>query len=466
VLFRPLPQGMQLLEAAVAAMDDPGIVPPPQDMASIGERMRRAYARSRARGYADLSKSEKRKLPFAYWVGSDPVLSQVEPDLVRQYWGKYLPEALRASPRSAKRWLAPLFFVYCERFSESDPFFKDFAAKLSALISLASGLYAQKLLDLNQSLGFFNPAEAPRRIANYIFINRSKGLDHLLLERQLWPAFLQTQMGVAIFKAALAIEISRFRDEQAAIFMMDWAKCGGTHIARSESRIQFANALLAPWAGHRPPDYVKNKLIDFFIQPGGYGDPRVDGHKHYQWDGVSQQARGVILHWLTGDTLRGFMRVLKITADEIWQHRQKFWMAYYEHGHIDEAWMALGVDAWRESASLRRETKGMGCGRLDGGAASDQSVLLLKIGDLVFTEWSHNGSLRAFKEGNPSAPRFYKDSYHGTDLRAATSLDFHDGLNQRPQLPHWHSDKGTWQRTARDFIRRKTGVHINDAEIL
>ena len=153
---------------------------------------------------------------------------------------------------------------------------------------------------------------------------------------------------LAIFKAALAIESSRFRDEQAAIFMMDWAKRGGTHIARSEFRIQFANALLAPWAGHRPPDYVKNKLIDFFIQPGGYGDPRVDGHKHYQWDGVSQQARGVILHWLTGDTLRGFMRVLKITADEIWQHRQKFWMAYYEHGHIDEAWMALGVDAWRE----------------------------------------------------------------------------------------------------------------------
>lgn len=100
MLFRPLPQGMQLLEAAVAAMDDPGIVPPPQDMASIGERMRRAYARSRARGYADLSKSEKRKLPFAYWVESDPVLSQVEPDLVRQYWDKHLPEALRATPKT------------------------------------------------------------------------------------------------------------------------------------------------------------------------------------------------------------------------------------------------------------------------------------------------------------------------------------------------------------------------------
>ena len=466
MLFKSLPQGMQLLEAAVSAMDDPGIAPPPPDMADIGERLRRVYSRSRSRGYADLSRSELRKLPFAYWVGSDSVLTQIEPELVRQYWDRHLPEALKANPRKAKRWLAPLFFVYCERFSEQDPTFRDFAARISALVMVAQGLYAQALRDLNQSLGFFNPAEAPRRIANYFFINRIKGLDHLLQDRQLWPAFLHTQMGAAIFKAALSIESSRFRDEHAAVFMMDWSRRGVAHIAKTEFRVQFANALLAPWVGHRPPDFVKNKLIDFFIQPGGYGDPRFDGHKHYKWDGVSQQARGVILHWLTGDTLRGFMKLLQRTADQIWQHRQKFWMAYYERGHIDEAWMALGEDAWWASNSLKNEDKGMGCGRLEGGATNNQSVLLLKIGDLIFTEWSHNGSLRAYKEGNPNAPRFYQRSYHGADLRAATSLDFHNGLNMRPELTHAHSDSGSWQRKARDFIRRQTSVHLSDSEIL
>lgn len=83
-------------------------------------------------------------------------------------------------------------------------------------------------------------------------------------------------------------------------------------------------------------------------------------------------------------------------------------MAYYDAGHIEEAWLALGWDARTVAKKLQVDERGMGFGRLEGGAAPNQSVLLLKIGHLVFTEWSHNGSLRAYVDGERGTPRLMR----------------------------------------------------------
>ena len=466
-MFSPLPFAMPKLEVAVTLLDDPGLRPPsPSDMLDIGERLRGVYARARARGYVDLRRSELRKLPFAYWVSPGPVLTRIDPDLVRQYWAVHLPQALRTSPRLAKRWLAPLFFTYCEKFLQRSTEFQTFATRLAGAIQSAEGLFAERLRQLQSSFRFFSPLEAPGRLANLLFLDRSKSFDGLIQELQLWPGFLPSDFGLAVFRAGLSLPAEKLRDDQTVQRLMDWAKCDGVHVAKTESRVPFADALLSPWAGWKPADSLKNILIDFFIRPDGYGDPRFPAHLHYQWDGVSSEAKGVILNWLTGDTLRGFIELLRRTADEIWQHRQKFWMAYYERGYIDEAWMALGDDAWRAAKSLKMDEKRTGCARLEGGASNNQSVLLLKIGGLVFTEWSHNGSLRAYREGGSQAPRLYQQTYHGADLRIATSMDFHEGLNMRPELTHAHSDKGSWQRKARDFIRHHTSAYVSDREIL
>lgn len=463
-MFAPLPSSMVKLESAIQQLDDPGIPPPPPDMLEMGERLRLIYARARADAYANLGRSEVRKLPFAYWVRNAPVLTQVEAKLVADFWQLHLPEALSASPRRAKRWLAPLYFVYCERFVAGDFEFQAFASKLLTSVQLAQGLFAQKLQSLQSAHRFFTPSEVPNRLARFFFLDRGKSIDALLEELQLWSGFFASNFGAAIFKAGLGLPSESMRDAQTVHRLLDWAKRGSVSVVKSDLRVPFANALLGCWAGQKPPDSLKNVLVDYFIAQ--YGDPRFQNHLHYQWDGVSAQAQGVILNWLTGDTLRGFMKLLQRTADDIWRYRQKFWMAYYERGYIDEAWMALGGNAQWMAQSLKMDQKGMGFGLLDGGAASNQSVLLLKIGDLVFTEWSHNGSLRAYKDGSLQAPSLYQRTYNGTDLRAATSLDFHDAANMNPELRHMNSEGGTWQRKARDFIRRRTNVYINDTEIL
>ncbi len=454
---------MTKLEEAVRLLDEVALKPPPP-IQEIGRRLRLVYETARPGNYAGLSRSEVRKLPFAYWVEGHPLLERTESQLVQRYWDTLLPEALKSSPRRAKRWLAPLFFVYCEKFDPENLEFVRFASRLLQSLQGADGLFAQKLRQLQADHRFFVPSEVSPRLARFFFTNQNQTLESILHDLLLWPGILSSGLGIYIFKSGLMLPPEQLRESQTVLRLMEWSRQLGAPVVKTDFRVSFADALLRHWPGRKPTDSLRNILIDFFLKE--YGDPRFPGNRHYQWSGVSQQAIGVLLNWLTGDTLRGFMRLLQRTADEIWHYRQKFWMAYYEKGLIDEAWIALGEYAAWEASKLKLVQKGMGSGYLEGGAASNQSVLLLKMGGLVFTEWSHNGSLRAYRDGSADAPKLYQNSYHGADLRRPTSLDFHDGMNMKPELTHAHSDKGSWQRKARDFIRRQTGAYLSDVEIL
>lgn len=454
---------MTKLEEAVRQMDVIAIQAPPP-MVEIGKRLRLSFERSRSNDYSDVSRSELRKLPFAYWLNGAPSLAKTDPTLVRLYWNVHLPEAITSSHRRAKRWLSPLFFIYCENFDPENQEFVDFTSRLLNALQQAQGLFAITLREMHTNHSFLNPTNVPRRLAAYFFLSQDKTMDVQIMEMMLWPSFVVSRLGQAVFKAGLAFPSEQYKDMQTILRVMDWSKRLPAPVVKTEWRVAFADALLKHWGRTKPEDSIKSILTEYFVRV--YGDPRFESHRQFQWKGVSSQATGTILNWLTGDTLRGFIKLLQRTADDIWMYRQKFWMAYYDKGHIDEAWLALGQDALREVRRMSADEKRMGFGRLEGGAANNQSVMFLKIGNLVFTEWSHNGSLRAYRDGLDQAPDLYQKSYHGASLRSAVSMDFHNGMNMYPGLVHSHSDKGTWQRKARDFIRANTGVKMNDREII
>ena len=286
-----------------------------------------------------------------------------------------------------------------------------------------------------------------------------------MAENFLWPEFINTPLGRHTFISALALGPQLLSSEPTIDRLLTWSR-SGLQARYPEARIQLADALLTPWSSRTPPESVKSKLLNYFVKH--YNDPRLlsAANPGHQWQGVSAKARDVIRKWLTGDTLRGFMRILEDTADQIWTYRQKFWMAYYDAGHIDEAWLVLGDHAAMRARQMFSNQPTMTYGRFTGGAAPEQSVLLLKFGGLVFTEWSHNGSLRAFHDNASDAPELYQKLYHGAELRNVVSLDFHDGELQNPQLTHAASSNGHWQRKARDFINRQSGVYISDRDIL
>lgn len=461
-MFAALPSGMPQLAAVVSAMDQVSVQAPPP-VQDIGRRLRQVYASARASGYDSLSASDLRKLPFAYWLDGEPPLTEIEPELVSRYWDTELPRALRDGPRRAKRWLTPLFFVYCESFDASNGVFLSYARNLADELDGAEGTLADRLIEIRDQSRFFQPATAPLRLADKLFADTTQTLQEQMADLLFWPGFASTRLGKAIFAASLTRVDDAMSKLQYVRRLFQWNQQMPAPVVKTDLRVRFADAMLVPWAKARVSDEMKRELLDFFLKQ--YGDPRVDRAREFQWGGVSERAISVILGWLAGDSLRDFMLILKNTADEIWRFREKFWMAYYDRGFIDEAWLVLGQGAVFQARRNSDPKKPMYYGELRG-ASFDQSVLLLKIGGLIFTEWSHNGSLRAYRESDKFAPRLYKAGYHAADLKIVESLDFHDGMNLQPQLRHINSEGGNWQRKARDFIRRHVGVTLSDREIM
>ena len=146
-MFSPLPTSMPRLKEAVRLMDEVAIQSPPSIL-KIGERLRLEYRRASASSYENLSKSQLRQLPYAYWLAESPCLQEEHQQLADLYWDKYLIAALQSSPRRAKRWLTPLFFTYCENFNPADPYFRDYASRLLRALPVSMGMLADKLRTL------------------------------------------------------------------------------------------------------------------------------------------------------------------------------------------------------------------------------------------------------------------------------------------------------------------------------
>lgn len=468
-MFAPLPAGFAKLTQAIEAMGQFSLAPPPQ-MDDMAQRMRKLYAKARADGYQSLSKGAIRRLPYALWVDGAPSLNELEPDLVQAYWQKHLPAVL-SQPRPAKRWLTPLFFVYCHAFKRERADFQDLAQRLRMSLQLAQGSMSSWMRELHASLRWFVPEEVGAQLGRKLATDPDP-LPSIITKQQLWPGFLETRLASEAFAGALRLPNGDLSTDSVIKRIQGWSRCevggvrGQTVFRYPEHRILLADGLVRPWLQRQPPDHIRHGLISFLIEH--YGDPRVltSVHQGHHWQGVSAETIAAVKRWLVADTLRGFMRILQLTADEIWRYREKFWMAYYDRGVIEEAWIALGSQANLRAKQEFRNATWAPYGRLTSGATPDQSVLFLRIGDIQFMEWSHHGSLRACRVGDPGCPSMYQTEYSGTDLRLVRSMDFHEGQTQQPQLTHMNSDRGTWQRRARDFIAKHTGVRLNDQAII
>jgi hypothetical protein len=227
-------------------------------------------------------------------------------------------------------------------------------------------------------------------------------------------------------------------------WLVGWAVNESDQFRYPASRVKLAEALLLPWRQTMPAEPLQNRIIAFLLKH--YGDPRIGKNL---WQGVSLEAQQVFNKWIAGKTLDLFFRILKRTADSIWEYRQKFWTAYYRAGYLDEVWLALGPDATTALRTLD-DTKSLKAAKLLD-CLKNQSVLLIRIGPMIFCEWSHDGRLRAQRIDARGAPVMYRSYYEAEALRFQ-SLDFNDGQTQDPGLVHFSSQKGGWQARARALI--------------
>jgi len=317
---------------------------------------------------------------------------------------------------------------------------------------------------------------------------------HRLLEPDgpvaLWRAFWESELGVEdwLVDVGLTGPLARqglveavFEEGLRALYD---GLCGGTwepqELARLQSfslardgdaetlrfsvpryRVGLAEALLTPFAEGKPDSRLCDPVKSFLLHH--YGDPRLDPGG---WHGVSERAREVIHGWLVEDTLEDFFRLLAYVsrnepvARRHWRYRKAFWSAYLRHGVIRDAWVVLSPTVDLEARRRLRHSAGSYGKLLPGvGVLRNHAVLVLRIGTLVVTDWSHTGKYRLWREEVEHAkqlPRLYRKRYSRSELVDAPD---HEGV-------HYGAENGSWQANLNNYIRSQTGIRIRHMELM
>lgn len=272
---------------------------------------------------------------------------------------------------------------------------------------------------------------------------------------------LTAGIGAAAFRKACDIVRERLtttpqlRDVQ---LLTHWAQSTSGRFVYDNARSPLAEALLLPWQDPRrdAPAPIKQYLEGFFDD--AYGDPRLR-YRNNRWQGVSEAARHVRMRWLARAALEHFLTVVDATASEQhqWDYRRAFWGAYIDGDYVSDAWVAFGAAGRLYARELAKEMDDATLSRygmLIRPYDRTQAVLLLRIGNLIIADWSHNGRVRIWRETDSNAPPFYENEYQAQDLRSAC-------IFERPHLP-----PAGWQVHVHDEIRRHTRINLSPRDYL
>lgn len=224
-----------------------------------------------------------------------------------------------------------------------------------------------------------------------------------------------------------------------------------------------AQGLLVPWltsSAVQTTEATRGAVERFLLDT--LGDPRV---KPARWTAAGEDAVALIRRWLTKASLDAFFGLIRSHAlDHHWRYREAFWSAYLHAGAIDDAWLALAKVVHANARSIK-ELRGT-FASLDGyGVDPQHSVLLMRIGNTIFCEWSHNGKIRAWPIDWKEAPRLTQATYSRSEL-VRQCLPFPP--NQRGRggdatgkgLTHASSSTGHWQESVAELIAQRTRLRL------
>ncbi|WP_354256621.1 EH signature domain-containing protein [Bradyrhizobium sp. F1.13.3] len=274
----------------------------------------------------------------------------------------------------------------------------------------------------------------------------SKGISSQILASE-----YGTELKLASIRAALADPVP---DTIKELFSWTFADINGTPIS------DYYEAILAPFGKVVPPAEVQKVLMSTLVKK--FRDPRIE-----EWprlEGKSSEDRreaclGTIKRWLSIEYLDLFIKIIEATAvDRQFNPRKRFWLRYFERGVISDLTLVLASDAnavARRTRGQSAESEYMKWASLN--ALPDQSVLLMRLGDLVIAEWSHNGAMRFWKADSRSAPQFHLKDYSGADLRSG-SIKIKVGSGYRDSIVH--TPNGQWMTWASNAIEFHTGVRV------
>jgi hypothetical protein len=212
---------------------------------------------------------------------------------------------------------------------------------------------------------------------------------------------------------------------------------------------EVCKALLNPYISQSPDEAIKTQIENFLLER--FEDPLVNRRR---WAKVATEHSAVLSRWLTQQSFELLMKVLKRSNNTgQWKERAIFWGHYLANDFVSDAWIVLGPDAnyYAEKLIEEGEIKSKSSyGVLSGESYSPvqaiHSVILLKIGDLVVSEWTHEGKVRFYRTSNNKKQVFYKEMYSAANLRSDDAPDY------------YKRHQGNWQLDVENYIYKVTGI--------
>lgn len=447
------------------------------DGRTVGERTYNAFkvvnfeprpTRDLPHGMRPPRERDWRQIPYAIWLQEGHGLYKHTP-LLTHYCDVALPSALNT--RRPLKWARSLLQTYLQNFNPSNPVLLKLAQAAASFFANPRVQHdlqhseASGLVRLINTLQLLTPEQAPRLLAQDVLsMPAHLTLSHWQDRHTLTSHFWLNALARHAFMAALQAPDALRRTHSYIQRMCEWAvHDAGTPMQRFRypiCRDEFAYSLLSPWFSQTAPPDIQNLLLSELLRT--LGDPR---HNHAGWLGVRREAIDLASRWLNARTLDAFFEILRHTEDEIGPYRRHFWQAYLHAGQIDEAWIALGEEAAAELQKI--DTGGqMQYAKILGKVSPNQCVLMLRMGSVLFCDWSHQGRLRAIPIHNKQAPKLYQSEYELFQLRFPTPLDFNEGRFDDPGLMHFDSELGGWQEVARHFIAKQVGFSLALSDLM
>lgn len=327
------------------------------------------------------SPKDLRYAPWLLWNGDPPaaMLPYLRPRLFNQ-------------ARTSSATLRRLIEVYLRDFNPRGPGLVEAAACIRAALTKGEPRFDSWRVAQNE-VHLFDPEHGPAALAARLLVDQppERVLARYNLDNPLRAAGNYMIAIEDAIRAQTAQVLRKFGTAGLKHILQILAPAG---VLRFKSHVaSTGRALLRAWLdyGSEPAlalqEPVRRTLLHWL------GDPRLPSGSH-RWSAVGEQETALMRRWLTRASLDLFFKLIdQHLLDAQWRYRHAFWLAYLEKGAISDAWLALGRDACDSAAAIRE--LGGAYGRLRGrGVTANQSALLLRIGPLVISEFTHNGKLR------------------------------------------------------------------------
>ncbi|WP_295883935.1 EH signature domain-containing protein [uncultured Thiohalocapsa sp.] len=421
--------------------------PPSPDLRQATYAHLDRIAANGGQGMSGLSSAELRTAP---WVIFEPFGEDAGAIALAARDGvlpAYLRELFRRGKASAVAALIHCFLLF---YPQRLPLFEQLREVIPAqLLPRVSGGRIARWRGCADQCGLF-AADAPIQLAARLA--QAEEAPDLVLERCCLAGQLTTgEFAREAFSRFLAATSSQLRTASASTNLLERLLSlsrrpdDARRFRFERDRFALVNGLLLPFAEGSPGPAVAEPIKAFMLDM--LGDPRLTG----TWNGADPRARQVMLGWMVTQTLEDFFRLLEYaansdaTARRHWAARKTFWSRYLRAGVIADAWVALGPVARIEARDMLSGS-GQTYAVLKPGynVQKNHSAIVMRIGNLVITEWSHSGSFRAWRSDAPACPRLYQDTYTRRELVT----------NPVHELAHYSG----WQSRVADLIYDETGI--------